>query len=125
MKAFQCKICGTCCYGKGGISLKNKEIERIASFFSKPTAYFLSKFCKEKNGKVSIDIGADRYCVFHREGEGCLIHSVKPEICSRWPFFSALLKDENNWEMTKDACPGLNPDSSFEDFLKQAREEII
>jgi hypothetical protein len=32
------------------------------------------------------------------------------------------LKDPYSWEMAKEACPGINPDSSFEDFLRQSRE---
>jgi hypothetical protein len=32
------------------------------------------------------------------------------------------LKDADNWEMAKDACPGINPDCSFEDFVKESQE---
>jgi hypothetical protein len=31
------------------------------------------------------------------------------------------LKDAYNWEMAKDACPGINPDCSFEDFVKESK----
>jgi hypothetical protein len=32
------------------------------------------------------------------------------------------LKDAYNWEMAKDACPGINPNCSFEEFVRQSRE---
>jgi hypothetical protein len=33
------------------------------------------------------------------------------------------MKDPDNWESAKDACPGINPDCAFEDFARQAEEE--
>ena len=122
MKPFQCKMCGTCCYGKGGISLYEDEIERIANFLETTPESFIVEFCNERYGQPSIGTGPDKFCIFFENGKGCRIHSVKPGVCSRWPFYNALLKDEDSWEMAKDACPGLNPECSFEDFLKQSRE---
>ena len=29
MKAFECQMCGTCCYGKGGIFVKEDEIAQL------------------------------------------------------------------------------------------------
>jgi len=58
---------------------------------------------------------------FYDKEKSCLIHSVKPSPCSLWPFYPANLKDAYNWEMAKDACPGINPDCSFEDFVKESK----
>ena len=115
-------MCGTCCYGEGGISLQEDEIERIANFLEITPESFIVEFCNERYGQLSIRTGTHKFCMFFENGKGCRIHPVKPGVCSSWPFYHALLKDEDNWEMAKDACPGLNPDSSFEDFLKQSRE---
>jgi hypothetical protein len=30
--------------------------------------------------------------------------------------------DEENWESVKEACPGINPDCSFEEFVKQSKK---
>ncbi len=122
MKAFQCKMCGTCCFGKGGISVQGDEIERIADFLEITPEFFLSDYCVEKYGVFSIKTGTDRFCIFYKNGKGCLIHHVKPGVCARWPFFPALLKDRDNWEMAKDTCPGLNPECSFEDFIRESKE---
>jgi Fe-S-cluster containining protein len=123
MKAFECTKCGTCCYGKGGIFVRGDEIERIADFLGIDSVSFVSRFCDEKNGRLSIKSGEDGYCVFYNKEIQCTIHPVNPMPCSSWPFYDALLKDPDNWEAAKEACPGINPNCSFEDFLRQAKEE--
>lgn len=122
MKAFQCQMCGTCCYGEGGIFVQRDEIEKIANFLGIKPASFITQFCYEKGGRFSIKTGADEFCIFYDKEKNCMIHPVKPSPCSLWPFYSAILEDADNWEMAKDACPGINPDCSFEDFVRQSRE---
>ena len=122
MKAFECKMCGECCYGEGGIYLEEREIKRIAGFLIISPAAFLSEYCQSKNGRIYIRVGSDGFCIFYDQEKRCLIHPVKPGPCSLWPFFPALIKDEDNWEMAKDACPGINPDCSFEDFVELGKK---
>jgi Fe-S-cluster containining protein len=124
MLAFECKKCGTCCYGKGGIFIRRDEIERIADFLEMDPASFISRYCDKKHGRFSIKTGEDGYCVFFDKERQCTIHPVNPTPCSSWPFYDALLKDPDNWESAKDACPGINPNCSFEDFVRQAEEEL-
>ena len=122
MKAFQCKTCGDCCYGKGGIFVQDGEEEKIANFLGISPKTFLAEFCREKNGRLYIKTGPDKFCIFYDKAKQCLIHPVKPRPCFLWPFYPAILMDVDNWEMTKDACPGINPDCSFEEFVRQSKE---
>ena len=122
MKAFECQMCGTCCYGKGGILVKEDEIERIANFLGMKPGSFLAQYCDAKGGRFSIKTGPNKYCIFYDKEKHCLIHPVKPTPCILWPFYPANLKDAYNWELAKEACPGINPDCSFEDFVRQSRE---
>jgi hypothetical protein len=119
MKAFECKQCGACCYGEGGIHLNGGEVEAIADFLGMPRASFIRRFCERRNGKLSIKTGNDGYCIFYDRQKKCRIHPVKPLSCSTWPFYPALLKDKDNWDLAKEACPGINPDCSFEEFVQQ------
>jgi hypothetical protein len=32
------------------------------------------------------------------------------------------VSDKENWEMVKDACPGINPDCSFDAFVRQSKK---
>ena len=120
MKTFQCHICGECCYDEGGIFVEEDEIKRIAHFLGITQKVFLSKFCEEKYGRIYVKTGPDKFCIFYDKTRYCLIHPVKPKPCSLWPFYPAIVSDRENWEMAKDACPGINKDYTFEEFISQA-----
>jgi Fe-S-cluster containining protein len=122
MQAFQCHMCGDCCYGEGGISLGEEEIQRISTFLVVTQEDFLSQFCEQRQGRICIKTGTDDFCIFYHKEKHCQIHPVKPGRCSLWPFYSAIVQDKENWEMAKDACPGINPECSFEEFVRQAKE---
>ncbi len=121
-KAFECKMCGQCCYGEGGIFITQEEIKRISDFLGLAEHIFLKKYTEIRLGKNSIKTGPDGYCIFFKEGKGCLIHPVKPKPCADWPFYPANLKDPESWHLAKDACPGINPECSFEEFVRQAKK---
>jgi Fe-S-cluster containining protein len=122
MKAFQCQMCGNCCYGEGGIFLEQREIEDIAAFLKTSIDSFLSRFCEEKLGRYQLKTGLDRFCILFTKEKKCLIHPVKPKRCYLWPFTPAIVNDKENWEMVKDACPGINPDGSFDAFVRQSKK---
>ncbi len=122
MKAFQCQMCGNCCYGEGGIFLEQKEMENIAGFLETSIDSFLSRFCEKKLGRYQLKTGQDRFCVFFTKEKNCLVHPVKPKRCYLWPFTPAIVSDKENWDLAKDACPGINPDCSFDTFVRQSKE---
>lgn len=115
-------MCGECCYGKGGITVEKEEGQRIARFLGIAPETFLSRFCEKRHGRFYIKTGPDRFCIFFDQEEACLIHPVKPDICSLWPFYPANVNDKEAWELAKDACPGINPECSFEEFVRQSKE---
>ncbi|MBW2065751.1 MAG: YkgJ family cysteine cluster protein [Deltaproteobacteria bacterium] len=120
MKAFQCKKCGKCCYGEGGIFLDPEERLRIASHLNISADEFVALYCEQRNGRLSVKTGPDKYCIFYDREKQCLIHEVKPRVCSLWPFYPALLKDPDAWLLAQGACPGINPRVSHEEFKRQA-----
>jgi len=122
-RAFQCRMCGQCCYGEGGIFLEEDEVERISRFLGMDAASFLSRFCEESHGRFHIKCGPDHWCIFFHQEKKCLIHPVKPKRCTLWPYFPAILADEENWELARDSCPGINPNCSFEEFVRQWKDE--
>jgi Fe-S-cluster containining protein len=124
MKAFQCRMCGECCYGEGGILVEGEEIERISRFLGITASDFLSGYCEERHARTYIKTGPDGFCIFFDREKGCLIHPVKPGPCELWPFYPAIVEDEENWELAKDACPGINPDCSFEEFVKESKTAL-
>jgi Fe-S-cluster containining protein len=122
MTAFECQMCGECCYGEGGILVTDQEISRIARFLKIGSRVFVSRYCEQRNGRLSIRTGPDNFCIFFNRTTGCRIHPVKPRPCSLWPYYPAIVNDRENWEMAKDACPGISRDGSFEEFVKQSKQ---
>jgi Fe-S-cluster containining protein len=122
MKVFECKQCGECCYGEGGILLQPEETEKIADFLGLTCASFIALHCEERHDRLYIRSASNGYCAFFDRDRQCLIHPVKPGPCSLWPFYPALLKDRSTWDQAKEACPGINPEASFEDFVKASKE---
>lgn len=121
MKAFDCKMCGDCCYGEGGIFLEEGEKERIARFLKISTSDFLNRYCEIRNHRTYLATGDDHFCIFYEKRKGCRIHPVKPARCTLWPYFPANVNDRETWEAAKDACPGINRECSFEEFVREAR----
>lgn len=126
MKAFECKMCGECCWGRG-ISLNKEEIKRISEFLGIGVEQFKSKYCVKKGASYELRVKESGYCIFLEENKGkklCKIHPVKPDLCKRWPFFHCIISDKDEWKLAMEACPGINPKSSFKDFVKQALSEL-
>lgn len=120
MKVFACQGCGTCCYGEGGIVLAPGESHRIAGYLGIPEETFLAGYTEKRLGRLSIRTGEDGWCLFYDAVRKCTIHPVKPARCALWPFFPAIVADRAEWEMAKTACPGINPEASFEEFGREA-----
>ncbi len=122
MKAFDCKMCGQCCFGRGGIIVSDEEVARISESLNIEPEEFKSKYTEVRNGQRMLEVGEDNFCIFFDQKKQCTIHTVKPDICYLWPFYDANMNDEYSWDMAKDACPGINPDATFEEFVKQGKE---
>lgn len=120
MAAFECRMCGDCCYGEGGIFLEEGEREKIARFLRIAPGEFLARYCEGRHGRIYLKTGEDHFCIFYEKGKGCLIHPVKPHRCSLWPYYPANVTDEATWKLAKLACRGIDPESSFEEFVKEA-----
>lgn len=125
MKAFECKMCGECCWGRG-VSVSEGEIKKIAEFLGVEKEAFKQQYCIPTKSGYELKTKESGYCVFLKEdkrGRICAIHPVKPSVCKRWPFFKSIVSDEQEWRIAMNACPGINPDCSFEEFVRQAKDE--
>ncbi len=125
MKAFECKMCGECCWGRG-ISVSEKEIKRMAEFLGIKEELFKTQYCVINKNGYELKTKESGYCIFlkkSKKGRICAVHPVKPDLCKKWPFFKSIVSDEEEWRNAMDACPGINLNCSFEDFVKQAKDE--
>jgi Fe-S-cluster containining protein len=117
---FQCRQCGDCCSGRGGIFVKPQEVEDMAALLGLAVSEFCRFFVEASALGPRLTIAGNGFCVFLMEGNLCRVHPVKPFICRQWPFLPALLVDADELEHAKTACPGINPACSHEDFVEEA-----
>ena len=120
MKVFDCKMCGECCYGDGGIFMEEDEQKRIAKYMGLGFEEFLAQYTVKRHGRIYAGVGPDNFCIFFRKEKGCTIHTVKPGRCELWPYFPANVADPETWDLAKVACRGINRECSFEDFVKSS-----
>ena len=125
MEVFNCICCGECCQGQGGIYLVEDRAEAAGALLGLTAAEFTARFTKPKYGLLELQTDQDGYCLLHdRDHHTCRIHQAKPEMCRDWPFFWGMLQSRSAFEDAKEACPGLNPEASWEDFLDYHRRHI-
>ena len=102
MKVFECKLCGDCCHGKGGISINEAEMEKIASFINIEKESFALEYTYTSNGRVSIRSGEDGYCVFYdAENKRCKVRAHRPLGCRIYP----VIYDEDKGIIVDHICP--------------------
>jgi uncharacterized protein len=117
---FNCQQCGDCCSGRGGIFVKPDEVAAMAALLAMPETEFCRQFVEDSAMGPRLTIADNGFCVFLMAGNLCRVHSVKPFICSQWPFLPILLVDPDELEHAKTACPGINPTCTHEDFVDAA-----
>ncbi len=123
-QVFSCRQCGECCRGEGGILLTEVEVQRLARFCGLPLDEFRRRYVCQSPSGPALRVGSEGLCIFN-DGGRCRIHPVKPRICRDWPFLPAILLDADELEGAKNACPGISPDCSHEEFLRWWRDKVV
>lgn len=118
-EAFDCKRCGHCCQGEGGIVMTEPDRLRLAAHLGLAIPAMLEQYAEQAGGKLRLRVGEDGYCVFFQAGHGCGVHPGRPDICRAWPYFRGNLVDETSWEMIQSDCPGVEKDAGHEAFVQE------
>lgn len=119
---FECRRCGHCCQGQGGIILTEKDIVRLVARLELDRDEFIDTATETKAGRIRLRTGPDDYCIFYRHDlKGCGVHQARPDICRAWPFFRGNLIDPTSWAMIQEYCPGVNSAVRHEDFVRHGR----
>lgn len=122
---FDCRMCGHCCEGKGGIIVSSHDLRRLCAHMSLSAEEFERSWGERWGGKLHIRCGEDGKCVFFKEGSGCSIHEAKPDICRAWPFFRGNLVDAESYMLARDFCPGISVTESHAEFRRQGVDYLL
>ena len=122
--AFDCKLCGHCCEGRGGIVVSDADLVRLCEFLHLSAEGFASRWGTRQGEKLFIR-SDENGCVFFHKGEGCSVHIAKPDICRAWPYFRGNLVDSESHALAKDFCPGIPQEQNHETFVRQGLSYLV
>ncbi len=118
---FQCRRCGECCHGAGGIYLQPEQVPAAAAELGLAPQEFAARYLLRRGEAWEVVCDGEGRCALLGP-RGCRIHRAKPDICRQWPFFPAILRDPGAFAEAKLACPGIDPRASHEEFLHYYRQ---
>lgn len=122
--AFDCKRCGHCCEGRGGIVVSHTDLERLCLHLGLTAEAFTERYGELRGGKLQVRAGDDGFCVFFVPESGCAVHGAKPDICRAWPYFRGNLVDAESFALAKDFCPGIPAEQAHADFVREGLESL-
>lgn len=120
---FDCRQCGDCCFGHGGVRFTEAEAAEAAFYLHLSLDELKRLYLDAGPPPWNIRTDFEGYCLFRQADGRCLIHAAKPEVCRRWPFLDGPLNDESAFNDAREACPGLSKEVSWEDFKSAWRLE--
>ena len=106
--AFECTQCGNCCTGTPGyVWVDDAEIADIARYLDKPIGEIRLLHTRLAKGQVSLTDFANGDCTFFDpQTRKCTIYPVRPRQCRTWPFWRTNIATPEDWERTRQICPG-------------------
>lgn len=122
---FDCKMCGHCCQGRGGIVASASECERLATYLGLSVGAFCEAYTEWQGVKRVLRSREDGFCIFFDPEKACTVHPAKPDVCRAWPFFRGNLVDEVSWELAQDYCPGIRAASGHAEFARQGVAYLV
>ncbi|WP_417909959.1 YkgJ family cysteine cluster protein [Candidatus Electronema sp. PJ] len=118
---FTCTRCGYCCQGETTVSLDQDDQARMIAKLGLPREEIERTYWRVTNSVVQMKI-VDHHCIFYSPEQGCTVHEGRPWRCGQWPLHPSILTDENNFQIIRDSCPGINRELSWEQFCVVFRQ---
>lgn len=113
---FQCTECGDCCRRPGVVEFDEEDFRNTLDFLSITkrefiTRYYCTEEIEEEEELVTLWVEEGRPCEFLHENR-CSIFEVRPKQCRTYPFWEALLSDED-WKAEGKYCPGIGDGPTY------------
>lgn len=122
---FDCRMCGHCCQGQGGIIASASEQKRLADYLGISVEELRATYTVSQGVKTVLKSREDGFCVFFDPEKACTVHPAKPDVCRAWPFFRGNLVDDTSWELAQDYCPGIRKESGHAAFQKEGVAYLV
>ncbi len=129
---FTCQRCSGCCrHDPGFVNLSEKDLEKLLKWANVDRESFINSWCRW----VDKQDGFEYLCLTEKDNfdcifwdKGCTVYENRPLQCSAYPFWHALVLDEDWWNAGAADCPGMNsgalhPAEEIQQRLDQRRSE--
>lgn len=104
---FECTRCGNCCTGEPGfVWIDDAELLAIADHLGESVEVVRGLHTRSGHRGQTLRERTNGDCVFYERAVGCTIYSVRPRQCRTWPFWDSNLRSPEEWERTRQICPG-------------------
>lgn len=106
---FACHRCGHCCrVGSGHVWVKPADVPRMAAVKGVSAEAFTRSYVKQVGARLSLREKTDGSCCMLEGNSHCSIYADRPDQCSRFPYWDAILNGGEALEMAASYCPGLD-----------------
>ncbi len=112
---FICQQCGYCCQGETTVSLDANDRQRMVEHLGIGKEEVARRFWRQTGNTIQMKT-VEGHCIFY--DSGCTIHAGKPWRCTQWPLHPSMLSSQENFEIIKESCPGINSEISYEEFCR-------
>lgn len=116
---FACQRCGHCCsVGEGYVWVEPAEVPQLAQVLSVSSEHFQAHYLRSvadpRTGCVRLALreraeGSGGRCVLLEGKNHCSAYSARPEHCRSFPYWPAVLHEEQAFERARAVCPGIAP----------------
>lgn len=113
---FACQQCGYCCQGETTVSLDADDQKRMIRHLGMKRQEVARQYWRQTGNTIQMKT-VDGHCIFYESG--CTIHAGKPWRCTQWPLHPSILDDQDNFEIIKESCPGINREITYVEFCRQ------
>ena len=113
---FICQQCGYCCQGETTVSLDENDQKRMINHLGLKRVDVIRAYWRIKGNSIQMQT-VDGHCIFY--DNGCTVHAGKPWRCTQWPLHPSMLESQENFEIIRDSCPGINRELSYDEFCNK------
>jgi len=123
---FTCTQCGNCCTGEPGYVWVNEdELATLADYLEQPVQEVTARYVRSVRGQLSLRERPNGECVFWDRAAGCTVYSARPTQCRTWPFWASNTTTPDDWERTKEMCPGAGHGELFSEKEISRRVNLL
>ena len=108
---FECTRCSKCCrHTPGYVFLSSADLDVLAKASSLTNTQFLDRYCRKVDlglaRRISLREKPNMDCILWENG-GCSRYGSRPLQCRSFPFWSACVASDEEWQIHARNCPGM------------------